>query len=58
MREKTKEEIAVEQIDGLIRALVDMGETLYANDDEIDTEVIIDTLNYAKQVIKENKEEN
>ena len=57
MSDKSNKEIAIEAIDGLIRALEDMGETLYANDDEIDTEVIIETLNYAKQVIKENKEE-
>ena len=53
MIEENKTE-CIEQIDGLIRALEDMGETLYANDEEIDTDVIINTLNYAKEVIKEN----
>ena len=57
MSDKSNKEIAIEQIDGLIRVLEDMGETLYANDDEIDTNVIINTLNYAKEVIRENKEE-
>ena len=43
----------IDEIDSLIAYLQNMGETLYSNDDEIDTDVIVNVLSKCKKVIEE-----